>query len=142
MVINGSCLCQSVRYEMSNADFYPVSNCHCVNCRKVSGVAYGTYVAVKQADFRWLEGEELVTKYESSPKTWRCFCSRCGSPLAAFDDEDIRCITLGSVDGDIGMKPEFHIYVSDKAPWFEISDELPQYELRSPQTRPALKVDE
>ncbi|NKB35755.1 MAG: GFA family protein [Gammaproteobacteria bacterium] len=136
MTIKGSCLCQSVKYELSDAEFYPVTNCHCPNCRKVSGVAYGTYLAVKQAKFRWLMGEDLVTKYESSPETYRSFCSRCGSPLAAFDGEDIRCITLGSTDGDIGKRPESHIYVSDKAPWFEITDNLPQHELRSPDTRP------
>jgi len=97
-------------------------------------------VAVRRAKFRWLEGEDLVTRFESSPRTWRCFCSVCGSPLAAFDDTEIRCITLGSTDGDPGMRPEFHIYVSEKAPWYDITDDLPQYELRSPETRPPVDV--
>lgn len=138
MHISGSCLCQSVRYEVSKAECYPVSHCHCENCRKAHGAAFGTYLAFHHADFRWLAGAELVTRYESSPNTWRCFCSRCGSPLAAFENDEIRCITLGTVDGDPGIRPECHIYVKSKAPWFELSDDLPKYELRSPGTKPSL----
>ena len=140
MTIKGSCLCQAVKYEVHDGEFFPVSNCHCENCRKTHGAAFGTYVAFKNADFRWTEGAELVTQYESSPLTYRCFCSICGSPLAAFDDKKIRCITLGSTDGDAGLRPEFHIYVSSKAPWYEISDDLPQFVLRSPATRPPVKT--
>ncbi|MFT5351031.1 MAG: hypothetical protein ACI9MF_001852 [Gammaproteobacteria bacterium] len=140
MTIKGSCLCQAVKYEVRDAEFFPISNCHCENCRKAHSAAFGSYVAFKKADFRWIEGEELVTHYESSPLTYRCFCSRCGSPLAAFDNKEIRCITLGSTDGDPRLRPEFHIYVSSKAPWYEITDDLPQFELRSPETRPPVEL--
>ena len=140
MTIKGSCLCQAVKYEVNNAELFPISNCHCENCRKSHSSAFGSYVAFKSADFKWLEGEDLVTHFESSPLTYRCFCSVCGSPLAAFDDKEIRCITLGSTDGDAGLRPEFHIYTSSKAPWYEITDALPQFELRSPETRPPLDV--
>jgi hypothetical protein len=136
MTIKGSCLCQAVKYEVEDAELFPVSNCHCVNCRKTHAAAFGTYVAFKNAEFRWTQGADLVTHFESSPNTYRCFCSICGSPLAALDGKEIRCITLGSTDGDSGLRPEFHIYVSDKAPWYEICDSLPQHELRSADTKP------
>jgi len=140
MSIKGSCLCQGVKYEIIDAELYPISNCHCENCRKSHSAAFGAYVAFKNADFRWTQGEELVSRYESSPLTYRCFCKICGSQLAAFDDKEIRCVPLGSTDGDPGLRPEFHIYVSSKAPWYEITDALPQFELRSSETRPPLDV--
>ena len=34
---------------------------------------------------------------------------------------------MGTLDDDPGIKPSVHIFVADKAPWFEISDRLPQY---------------
>lgn len=141
MSIVGSCLCQSIKYELSEAEFFPVENCHCENCRKTAGAAFGTYLAVNNADFKWLEGEALLTKYESSPLTYRCFCSRCGSPLVAYDDKEIRCITLGSTDDDPGVRPESHIYVSSKAPWYEIGDDLPQFDLRGPGTKPPVDTE-
>ena len=36
-------------------------------------------------------------------------------------------IRLGSLDGDPGLRPEFHTHVDSKAVWDEIADSLPQY---------------
>jgi len=36
-------------------------------------------------------------------------------------------IALGVLDDDPGVRPESHIFVENKAPWFEITDDLPQY---------------
>ena len=143
MTIKGSCLCQAVKYQLSNSEYRQSSNCHCLNCRKTHGAAFGSYVPVNKGDFRWLQGEELITRFESSAHTYRCFCSVCGSPLAAFDGKNIRCITLGTIDGDPGIRPEYHGYVSSKASWHEITDTLPQFDLRSPDTKPpATQLDE
>jgi hypothetical protein len=35
-------------------------------------------------------------------------------------------IPAGCLDDDPGLRPEMHIFVEGKAPWFTISDELPQ----------------
>jgi len=37
-------------------------------------------------------------------------------------------IALGTLDDDPGIRPERHIYVGSKAPWFEITDDLPQHD--------------
>jgi hypothetical protein len=34
---------------------------------------------------------------------------------------------MGTLDTDPGVTPERHVYVGNKAPWFEITDDLPQY---------------
>ena len=85
MKITGSCLCQAVKYQLNDAEFHKSSNCHCVNCRKTHGAAFGTYLPVRKGEFCWLQGEDKVSRYVSSPHTYRCFCSVCGSPLVAFD---------------------------------------------------------
>ena len=68
--------------------------------------------------------------YESSPGIGWCFCRRCGSSLAASDCGAVTSVTLGTVDGDPGVRPEKHIFVGSKAPWYEITDGLPQFSER------------
>jgi hypothetical protein len=37
-------------------------------------------------------------------------------------------VPAGNFDDDPGARPEFHILVGSKAPWFEITDTVPQFE--------------
>jgi hypothetical protein len=79
-MIRGSCLCGGVRYEITGA-LRGALNCHCSMCRKAHGAAFRSRASVRASDFRWTQGAELVTFYESSPGTHRGFCRVCGSPL-------------------------------------------------------------
>ncbi|MCZ6487309.1 MAG: hypothetical protein O6703_03940, partial [Gammaproteobacteria bacterium] len=54
----------------------------------------------------------------------------CGSSLAGTEKVRITTVTLGTVEGDPGIKPESHIFVGSKAQWHEINDDLPQFEER------------
>jgi hypothetical protein len=127
-MLRGSCLCGGVRYEISGP-LRGVLNCHCSMCRKAHGAAFRTRASVRAADFRWLLGEDLVTYYESSPGNHRGFCRVCGSPLLSRFDFDPTTfgLPLGALDDDPGKKPTLHVFVAYKAPWHEITDELPQY---------------
>ena len=127
-MLRGSCLCGGVRYEISGA-LSGALNCHCSMCRKAHGAAFRSRARVRAADFRWVGGEELVTYYESSPGNHRGFCRVCGSPLLSRFDHDpsIYGLPLGALDDDPGVKPKFHVFVANKAPWFDITDELPQF---------------
>jgi hypothetical protein len=127
MSVNGACLCGAVRYEISSP-LVDAGNCHCSMCRKAHGAAFATYASVGPDEFRWKCGEEFVSFYESSPNESRVFCSVCGSTLGGAEDGKINAITLGTVDGDPGIRPRSHIFVGSKAPWHEISDALPQFE--------------
>ena len=75
-MLRGSCLRGGVRYEISGP-LRGVLNCHCSMCRKAHGAAFRTRASVKAADFRWVQGEELITYYESSPGNHRGFCRVC-----------------------------------------------------------------
>jgi hypothetical protein len=56
-----------------------------------------------------------------------CFCSDCGSPVPdALSETALIELPAGSLDDDPGLRPDKHIYVEVKAPWFTISDSLPQ----------------
>ena len=134
-MIRGSCLCGSVLYEISGA-LYRLLHCHCSQCRKAHGAAFGTYARVKRADFRFLAGESDVVSYASSPGVRRTFCQRCGASLQFIRDSKAEAlwITAGTLDVEPDIRPSHHIFVASKAPWFEITDGLPQYEQGLPPT--------
>jgi hypothetical protein len=35
-------------------------------------------------------------------------------------------LPLGALDDDPGIRPKVHMHVASKAPWFTITDDLPQ----------------
>jgi len=128
-MIRGSCLCQGVRFEIVGK-LSAASHCYCSMCRKAHGAAFATYAAAKAEEFRVVSGEELITRFRSSAGIVRTFCARCGSTLQWLRESkpEIVDIALGVLDDDPGVRPAAHIYVGSKAPWYEITDGLPQHE--------------
>jgi hypothetical protein len=127
-MIRGSCLCRDVRLEIYGK-LSRVSHCHCSMCRKAHGATFGTYAAVNAADFRFVSGQNRITRYRSSPGVVRTFCARCGSTLQWLREAtpEIVDVALGVLDDDPGVRPSHHLFVGSKAPWHEISDHLPQH---------------
>ncbi|HVN30189.1 MAG TPA: GFA family protein [Candidatus Binataceae bacterium] len=133
-MIKGSCLCGGVRFEIAKAAG-PFELCHCRRCRKLSGSAFASGIGVMTEDFHLIEGKALIATYEApllrTPPPYRSsFCSRCGSQVpnpqpgeAWFE------IPAGLLDDDPGVKPDKHIFVEFNAPWFAITDDLPQYDM-------------
>ena len=103
-------------------------------CRRQHGAAFSTYAKFNPGDFKWISGEDFVKVFDLSSAGGWCFCNECGSTLAGTDKGDTTTVTLGTVEGDPGIKPESHIFVGSKAQWHDICDNLPQFEKRSPNT--------
>jgi hypothetical protein len=128
-VLRGSCLCGGVRYEVSG-ELSPATHCHCSQCRKASGTSFATNASVAADAFRFVEGEDLVGEWESSPGQFRRFCTRCGSPLVKryAEKPELLRLRLGTLDTDPEVTVAGHFFVGSKAPWLEIADDLPQYD--------------
>ena len=133
MTIAGGCLCGKVRYQISG-QLYDVSHCHCSMCRRQHGAVFATYADFDADDFSWISGEDLVKVYETASGEGWCFCRECGSSLAGSSNGKITSITLGTVEGDPGIRPESHIFTGSKARWHEINDDLPQFDEWPPDT--------
>ena len=130
-MVSGSCLCGGIQFE---ADSIPLMvNCHCSMCRKFHGAAFGSFAFVPFDEFRLLKGQDLIQLYETSPGSYRGFCRVCGStvPLLPSHPEEV-CIPAGLLDDDPGVRPALHLFVGSKAPWWEITDDLPQFEELAP----------
>jgi hypothetical protein len=127
--MTGSCLCGAVRYR-ADGELTFVHHCHCVQCRKHHGTAFSTCGLVPAASFRWSSGEDVLRAYQVPGAHFtRLFCGTCGSSLGGRDDRvpDSVIIAAGTLDDPPSMKPFGHIYVGSKAPWYPITDALPQF---------------
>lgn len=130
-MIRGSCLCGGVKFEIASVTG-PFELCHCSRCRKVSGSAFLAAIGVSRKGFKFIQGKELIKIYEApvrkTPPAYRStFCGVCGSPVPDPTDNSLQFeVTAGSLDDDPHLRPDKHIFVEVKSPWFEITDKLPQ----------------
>ena len=129
MQICGSCHCQKVKFEITGP-VHRFTLCHCPDCRKIGGSAFNSAMVVASDGFKLVSGEDNLSDYESSPGKFRCFCKTCGAHVYSRMNykPEITIVRAGLVDGDPGIRPQQHIWVSHKAPWYEIADSLPQFQ--------------
>ena len=127
--LTGRCLCEAIEYEITG-EIGPIYNCHCSRCRRWHGAAFRTRSTINKSQFTWIKGEELLSKFYSSPTTTKTFCSICGSSLISLYDEEPDKIgfPLGGLDQAPNNTIEGHFFVGSKAPWHEISDGIDQYD--------------
>ena len=132
-MITGSCLCGAVSLGI-NGTLAPIQICHCIQCRKAQGSAFVTNIPVAAENLRFLSGEDSIRTYESSPGKVRAFCGTCGSPLYSRRDSlpGVFRIRAGTLDGDLPVRPAFHIYWDFRANWLDMDDGLPHYAENKP----------
>lgn len=127
-MLEGSCLCGQVQYEY-RGELGPITMCHCSQCRRAQGSAYGTNSPVQVSHFRFVTGQELVKEFESRQGKKRAFCRECGSPLYSRLDSkpELLRLRIGTLTTSIEAKPSYHIYAASAAEWFKFTDGLPRY---------------
>ncbi len=122
-----------MRYEITEP-FQRAGYCHCSRCRKLTGGLAGINGRVSRKGFRLLSGEEMLGVYEvPGDAKAAVFCQTCGSTLfrGEWPDGEVIGVRLGTLDGDPGVSPQYHIFVDSRAPWEELPDDgLPRYPQR------------
>lgn len=79
----------------------------------------------------YTQGEDLLQSYKlpDAERFTHVYCKVCGSSLPFLNgDRGVSVVPMGSLDDDPGLEPSAHIFVGSKAPWFTITDSLPQHE--------------
>ena len=123
-------MCGAVEYAI-RGDIGDITHCHCTTCRKAHGSAFSSVAAVQIDDFEFISGADVIKCYNSSPDKVRCFCSNCGSHIYAHRGGQKHFILrLGTLDDDPETRPVNHIWVSQKAPWYDLEKDcdLPKYD--------------
>lgn len=82
---------------------------------------------VLRAHFRWLQGEENLASFESSPGKLRHFCSICGSHLVAERlGQPNLIVRMATLDEAPDASPQMHIWTSHDQPWLAYEN-IPAY---------------
>ncbi len=126
-LLKGSCFCHAVQYSVPDAFLYAM-NCHCSNCRRTTGSAFKPFAAIEREKLTLTSGQdELLIHGED--RAHDAHCRNCGSLLySVVRDGAYIHVTMGTLIDAPGIRPNRHIFVGSKAPWFTITDDLPQYE--------------
>jgi len=126
-ILNGECFCRAVRYAVVDAFAY-AANCHCSNCRRTTGSAFKPFAGIARDKFRVIKGDDNLMIYGEAAGH-DAHCRRCGSLLYSVVREGAFVhVAMGTLVDDPSIRPTAHIFVGSKAPWFEITDGLPQHQ--------------
>lgn len=126
-ILSGSCFCGAVRYDVADAFRYAL-NCHCSNCRRTTGAAFKPLAGIKVHKLRVTAGADrrLIVGETTSHDA---HCGQCGSLLYSLvRDAAWVHVAMGTLRDAPTIRPSAHIFVGSKAPWFSITDDLPQYD--------------
>ncbi|MER8552386.1 GFA family protein [Mesorhizobium sp. M0976] len=125
--LGGSCQCGAVTYKVTDEFIFAV-NCHCSICRRATGAAFKPLAGIERVKLRITSGEDKIQIVDGN--SWHDErCKLCGSFLFAVGrDGAFAHIAMGTLVDDPNIRPSAHIFVGSKAPWFTITDDLPQYD--------------
>ncbi len=125
--LTGSCYCGAVAYRVEDAFLY-AANCHCSNCRRVTGSAFKPFAGIERAKLKVTSGAQQLMIYGEADAN-NTHCAHCGSLLfSVVRDGAFVHVAMGTLTDDPVIRPTEHIFVGSKAPWFTITDDLPQFD--------------
>ncbi|OEJ08125.1 hypothetical protein BHE89_13875 [Shigella sp. FC1967] len=84
----GQCLCGKVKLSTAQ-DISEISVCHCSMCLRWNG---GPGFSIDCKSDLKIDGEENITRYDSSLRGERAFCNQCGSHLFLSSKKKVRLI--------------------------------------------------
>jgi hypothetical protein len=125
--LRGGCWCGAVRYEVAD-EFLYAWNCHCSRCRATTGSAYKSLAGIELDKLEVTEGaDNLLVVGDDVLNDTRC--ASCGCFLySVVRRGEYAHVGMGSLLDTPEIRPSAHIFVGSKAPWHEITDDLPQFE--------------
>jgi hypothetical protein len=124
-LLRGGCECGAVSYAVEDAFRY-AANCHCSRCRAATGSAFKAFAGIEREKVQITEGADALLIFGDEDLN-HTRCGVCGSLLySVVRDGAYVHVAMGSLVDAPSIRPTEHIFVGSKAPWFEITDDLPQ----------------
>ena len=123
----GKCFCGAVHFAVPDAFLYAM-NCHCSNCRRTTGSAFKPFAGIERDKLAVTKGRDKLLIF-GDDDGHDAHCKVCGSLLySVVRARAFVHVAMGTLVDDPTIRPTRHIFVGSKAPWFTITDDLPQYE--------------
>jgi hypothetical protein len=113
-------------------EFVAAYNCHCSNCRAMTGAAFLPVGRVERTKLAVTKGTESLLVEGDPDSSYEVRCAKCYSLLYWTSRDGYFGVPYGTLKDEPTLKPAYHQFVGSKARWFDIHDDLPQYDERPP----------
>ena len=115
----GTCLCGKVKVTAARAS-NQVGICHCGMCRKRSG---GPLFAIDCGSDVSFEGQNYITKFNSSAWADRGFCNQCGANLFYhLKPKNQYIMPAGLFDDDKDFELHHEIFIDNKPSYYDFKN--------------------
>ena len=125
--ISGRCRCGEIVYEFSSEPTRKYL-CYCRDCQYFTGTDKIFVVSGPRSTFNLCRGEPVSYDViaDNGATISRAFCGNCGSSLFIypkidqviyFDDDDVICAAVATLDDPNQFSPEFAVFVSRAPAW-------------------------
>jgi hypothetical protein len=102
-VLRGRCACRAVGFEVPD-DFVAAVNCHCSNCRALTGSAFLPSGEIEREKLRVTTGVEPLLVEGDADGRHAMRCATCFS-LLCWTRQDGTCMPYGSLVDEPSLKP-------------------------------------
>lgn len=126
--LRGRCACNAIAFEVADG-FVAAFNCHCSNCRAMTGSAFLPWGEIDGDSLRVTSGADALLMIGEPGASHEVRCRACLSLLywSPSGGERVR-VPYGALVDEPTLRPAAHLFVGSKAPWHEILDDLPQFD--------------
>ena len=118
----GQCLCGAVKFTAEDVEM-DFGVCHCIMCQRWAGGPFFSTTTGKVT----FQGEEQLTRFQSSAWAERGFCSTCGSNLYyRMPKMDSHEMCIGAFDDKDGLVMTSEIFIDLKPAGFALAGDHPR----------------
>lgn len=133
--LTGSCQCRAVRYQCTAAP-RSIYACHCTECQRQSGSAFGTSMLMTRDALAFTQGtpKSWVRTSDSGRKVDCLFCPECGTRLVHLPQHSpgLAIIRAGTLDDTKSIRLAGHIWTASRQTWLELPADSITYERQPP----------
>ena len=126
-MLRGRCACNAIAFEVSD-EFVEAYNCHCSNCRALTGSAFLPWGEIEPEKLEVTRGADSLLVVGDADGHLVTRCAECFSLLSWTGYEGKIRVPYGTLVDAPTLTPTAHMFVASKAPWYEIRDDLPRYD--------------
>lgn len=122
---DGGCQCGKIRYRLTGKPL-TLYVCHCSDCQKQSGSAFGMSLIMPPRQVEIIKGSESLRSWDTpggDGRIKRCYyCPDCGSRImhGSEDPQQNVSIKAGSLDDTGKLQPDAHIWLQSAQPWVKV----------------------
>ena len=128
--LTGNCLCGAVSFEADGKPAFQ-ANCHCKDCRQITGSPFATLVFMQQSDVK-VSGtvNSFDHAADSGTVLTKEFCPKCGSQMFGKSGarEGMMYLRAGIINEQEHVQPQLNVYAGSKMDCTILDPNIPAHD--------------